>query len=113
MFRSGPAAVREAVKAGLDPKKVLEIVNKNSGKSVVLDARRAATRRSRLPPHWAQSHHGEGPSLRLLARQAGFPLSAMPSCSGVGQLWHAAKDRGLSQENVAAAIKVVEKATAE
>jgi 3-hydroxyisobutyrate dehydrogenase-like beta-hydroxyacid dehydrogenase len=107
-------ALALGVKLGLSPEKIIEVVNKSSGKSTGLDERKAAAILSRsfdVNPTLGRMAIMQKDLLLAfeMAQRVGFPLSAMPSCAGVGRLWQDAVDQGLSSENVAAAIKVIER----
>jgi 3-hydroxyisobutyrate dehydrogenase len=103
------------VKWGLDPEKLIEVVNQSSGKSVGLDFRRSSAilaRRFEVNPALGMIAVIEK-DLAIafdMANGLGIPLSAMPACAGAGHLWREAVNQGLAKQNVAAIIKVVERA---
>jgi 3-hydroxyisobutyrate dehydrogenase-like beta-hydroxyacid dehydrogenase len=105
-------ALTLGVKLGLSPEKIVEVVNASSGRNTGMDERKTGailTRRfeglgkiSLLEKDIALAFE--------VAREADFPLDAMPAFSGMAQLWQRAVAQGMAAEDVSALIKVVERA---
>jgi 3-hydroxyisobutyrate dehydrogenase-like beta-hydroxyacid dehydrogenase len=105
-------ALALGVKLGLPPSKIVEVVNASSGRNTGMDDRKTTAIMTRR-------FEGLG-SISLLqkdialafevAREAGFPLSALQAFTGMAKLWDAAAEQGMAGEDVSALIKVIERA---
>ncbi|MDP3138953.1 MAG: NAD(P)-dependent oxidoreductase [Burkholderiaceae bacterium] len=105
-------ALALAVKLGLAPEKVVEVVNAGSGRNTGMDDRKTSAILSR-------KFEGLG-KIGLLekdialafqvATQSGVELADLPALSGMAQLWQQAAAQHMSGEDVSALIKVVERA---
>lgn len=105
-------ALTLGVAMGLQPERIVEIVNVSSGRNTGLVDRRVNAILSR--------RFDSGPKIDLLVkdidlafRQAAaidFPVDALPSLSGMAELWNRAAANGMGMDDVSALIRVVEMA---
>jgi len=105
-------ALTLGVAMGLRPERIVEIVNVSSGRNTGLVDRRVNAILSR--------RFDSGPKIDLLvkdidlafkeAKAIDFPVDALPSLSGMAELWNRAATKGMGTEDVSALIRVVETA---
>ena len=105
-------ALTLGVAMGLRPEKIVEVVNVSSGQNTGLVERRVNAILSR--------RFDSGPKIDLLIkdidlafRQAAaidFPVDALPSLTGMAQLWNRAASSGMGTDDVSALIRLVENA---
>jgi 3-hydroxyisobutyrate dehydrogenase len=105
-------ALALGVKLGLPPSKIVEVVNASSGRNTGMDERKTtAILTRRFEGLGAISLLQKDIALAFdVAREAGFPLSALHAFTGMARLWDAAVAQGMSGEDVSALIKVIERA---
>jgi 3-hydroxyisobutyrate dehydrogenase len=105
-------ALALGTKLGLSPSKIVEVVNASSGRNSGMEDRKTG-------PILARRFEGLGAIALLekdiglafdMARDAGFPVSALNAFTGMAKLWNAAVAQGMAGEDVTALIKVIERA---